>query len=165
VSFGPKGDETRRRVLSRVPFKLWLWKTVPLAAVAGLRVVRLDPEACTVRLPGGWRTRNPFRSTYFAAQTMAAEMSTAAPAMVLIRDVPSSVALIIVGLRSTYTKKLVGDGLFTFEDIAGMKAAIDRACVSDAPQRFTARSLARDAGGEVVSTFEVDWSFKRRAPR
>jgi Domain of unknown function (DUF4442) len=148
--------------MRRVPFTLWLWKTLPLAAVAGLRIVRLDPEACAVRLPGGWRTRNPFRSTYFAAQTMAAEMSTAAPAMVLIRDVSSSVALIIVGLRSTYTKKLVGAGLFSFEDISGMKAAIDRASASDEPQRYTARPLGRDAGGEVVSTFEVDWSFKRR---
>ena len=44
--------------------------------LAGLRVERLDAEVCVVRMPGGWRTRNPFRSTYWAAQGMAGEMST-----------------------------------------------------------------------------------------
>lgn len=165
MSFGPRGEQARRRIMSRVSLSLWMWKTLPLAAIAGLRVVRLDAEACVVRLPGGWRTRNPFRSTYFAAQAMAAEMSTAAPAMVLVRDAPSSIALIIVALRSTYTRKLVGTGLFSFEDLAGMHAAIDRASASDEPQRFTARSLGRDAAGEVVAAFEVDWSFKRRVSR
>jgi hypothetical protein len=142
-----------------------MWKTLPLAAFAGLRVVRLDAQVCAVRLPGGWRTRNPFRSTYFAAQAMAAEMSTGAPAMVLVRDAQTSVALLVVGLRVTYSKKLVGPGVFTFEDVAGMRAAIDRACASDEPQSFTARSLGRDAGGCVVAAFEVDWSFRRRARR
>ena len=88
MSFGPAGERARRRVLGRLPVALWMWKTLPLAAFAGLRVVRLDEAACAVRLPGGWRTQNPFRSTYFAAQAMAAEMSTGAPALVLLEGRP-----------------------------------------------------------------------------
>ena len=84
MSFGPKAERRRRRVLSRVPTTLWMWKTLPLAAFAGLRVIRLDGAACSVRLPGGWRTQNPFRSTYFGAQAMAAEMSAGAPALALV---------------------------------------------------------------------------------
>ena len=141
VSFGPKGERARRQVLGSFPVALWMWKTLPLAAFAGLRVVRLDAQACSVSLPGGWRTQNPFRSTYFAAQAMAAEMSTGAPALVLLEDAPASVAMLVVGLRVTYTKKLVGEGLFTFEDVAGMRAAVDRAAASDQPQAFAARSV------------------------
>jgi hypothetical protein len=163
VSFGPKGEAARQKVLGRLPVALWMWKTLPLAAFAGLRVVRLDEAACSVRLPGGWRTRNPFRSTYFAAQAMAAEMSTGAPALVLLRDAPSSVAMLVVGLRASYTRKLVGTGTLTFADVAGMKAAIDRAAASDEPQAFTARSVGRDGSGEAVAEFEVTWSFKRRS--
>ncbi len=162
MSFGEKGERARRRVLSRVPVTLWMWKTLPLAAFAGLRVVRLDEAACAVRLPGGWRTQNPFRSTYFAAQAMAAEMSTGAPALVLLQDAPASVAMLVVGLRARYGKKLVGPGTFAFEDVAGMKAAVERAAASDEPQALTARSTGRDAAGDVVAEFEVDWSFKRR---
>jgi hypothetical protein len=162
MSFGERGERARRRVLSRVPVTLWMWKTLPLAAFAGLRIVRLDEAACAVRLPGGWRTQNPFRSTYFAAQAMAAEMSTGAPALVLLQDAPASVAMLVVGLRARYGKKLVGPGAFTFEDVAGMKAAVERAAASDEPQALTARSTGRDAAGDVVAEFEVDWSFKRR---
>ena len=162
MSFGPKGERARRQVLGRLPVALWMWKTLPLAAFAGLRVVRLDAQACSVSLPGGWRTQNPFRSTYFAAQAMAAEMSTGAPALVLLEDEPVSIAMLVVGLRVTYTKKLVGEGVFTFEDVAGMKAGIDRAAASDLPQALAARSVGRDLAGEAVAEFEVSWSFKRR---
>ena len=162
MSFGPKGERARRRILARLPVALWMWRTLPLAAFAGLRVVRLDEQACAVRLPGGWRTQNPFRSTYFAAQAMAAEMSTGAPALALLRDAPVSVAMLVVGLRATYTKKLVGTGTFTFEDVAGMKAAIERAAASDESQAFTAHSVGRDDAADIVAAFEVIWSFKRR---
>jgi hypothetical protein len=162
VSFGPKGEPARLRVLGRLPVALWMWKTLPLAAFAGLRVVRLDEQACSVSRPGGWRTQNPFRSTYFAAQVMAAEMSTGAPALVLLEDATASVAMLVVGLRATYTRKLVGEGVFTFEDVSGMKTAIDRASASDLPETFAARSVGRDREGEAVAEFEIAWSFKRR---
>jgi hypothetical protein len=165
VSFGPAAEKARRQVMSRVPVTAWMWRTLPLAAFAGLRVVRLDEAACAVRIPGGWRTQNPFRSTYFAAQAMAAEMSTGAPSLVLLRDAPASVAMLVVGLRARYSKKLAGAGVFTCEDVPGLRGAIERAAAGDEAQSFTARSTGRDAAGDVVAEFEIDWSFKRRAPR
>ncbi|PYQ17344.1 MAG: thioesterase, partial [Acidobacteria bacterium] len=95
MSFHPKSEAFRRRILNRVVFWLWRWKALPLAACAGLRLVSLDAQACTVFLPGGWRTRNPFRSTYFAAQAMAAEMSTGMPAAALVAGAPASVAMLV----------------------------------------------------------------------
>jgi len=163
VSFGPKAERLRRQTLSRVPTTLWMWKTLPLAAFAGLRVVRLDETGSSVRLPGGWRTQNPFRSTYFAAQAMAAEMSTGAPALVLLADAPASVAMLVVGLQATYTKKIAGPSVFAFDDVAGMRAAIETASTSDEPQVFVARSVGRDGSGEMAAEFEITWSFKRRS--
>jgi hypothetical protein len=161
--FGAGAERARRQVLSRWPVAAWMWRTLPLAAFAGLRVVRLDASACAVRLPGGWRTRNPFRSTYFAAQAMAAEMSTGAPALVLLKDAAASASMLVVGLRVAYRKRLVGAGVFTFEDVAAMGTAVARATAADEPVAFTARSVGRDASGDVVAEFEIDWSFRRRA--
>ena len=163
MSFGPKAEARRRQVLSRLPTTLWMWKTLPLAAFAGLRVIRLDEAGCSVRLPGGWRTQNPFRSTYFGAQAMAAEMSTGAPALVLLADGPASVAMLVVGLRATYSKKIVGPSVFAFDDLPGMRAAIEKASATDDPQVFVARSIGRDAAGDVAAEFEITWSFKRRS--
>jgi len=164
MSLSPAAERARRQVLSPIA-AAWMWRTLPLAAFAGLRVVRLDEQACVVRLPGGWRTQNPFRSTYFAAQAMAAEMSTGAPALVLLREAPASIAMLVVGLRASYTKKLVGTGTFTFEGVPALRAAIARSAESSESQAVTARSTGRDATGEEVAEFEVDWSFRRRAPK
>ena len=66
--FGEKAEAVRRRLLNPWAFRFYLWKMLPLAAGAGLRLRGFDGDACTVSLPGGWRTQNPFRSTYFAAR-------------------------------------------------------------------------------------------------
>lgn len=162
MSFGPAALRTRARVLRGVPVTLWMWRMLPLAAFAGLRITQLDEKACTVRLPGGWRTRNPFGSAYFAAQAMAAEMSTGAPALVLREDATRPVSMLILGLRASYARRLTGPGSFTCADVAPIAAAIARAAASDEPQVLLTRSTGKDATGQVVAEFEVDWSFKRK---
>jgi Domain of unknown function (DUF4442) len=163
VSFSPAAEAVRRRVLSRPSLAFYMWHMLPLAAFAGLRVVRLDAEACVVRLPGGWRTRNPFGSTYFAAQAMAAELSTGAPALVLRADSPRSISMLPVALQVRYTKRLVGPATFTCEDVPRLAHVIASAAASDEATTLIARSTGRNAQGETVSEFELTWSFRRRA--
>ena len=155
-------ERYRRSVLSPWRFRAFLWARLPLAACAGLSLRSLDDESCTVALPGGWRTQNPFGSTYFAAQLMAAEMSTGAPASVLVASAPASVAFILRGIRAVFTKRIVGPSLFTFEDMDGLRAAVDRAAAGPEEQAYTGRSTGRTAAGEPAAEFEITWSFKRR---
>ena len=155
-------ERLRARVLSPWGFRAYLLGKLPLAAFAGLRLRRLDDDACTVWLPGGWRTRNPFGSTYFAAQAMAAEMSTGAPALVLARAAPASVALILTGIHASFTKRIQGGALFTFEDVRSLRATIDGVAASGGAASYTGRSTGRSADGAVAAEFDVTWSFKRR---
>ena len=113
-------------------------------------------------LPGGWRTQNPFRSTYFAAQAMAAEMSTGAPACLLVRDAPASVAMLVTQIRGIFTKKIAGESVFTFGEVSAMRDRVEEAARSGEAETFVARSLGRNAEGTVVAEFEITWSFKRR---
>lgn len=158
-----KSEAYRRRLLSPWGFRAYLWARTPLAAWAGLRVVSLDESSCTVSLPGGWRTRNPFRSTYFAAQAMAAEMSTGAPALVLVQGASASVALIVREIRGVFSKRISGRSSFTFSDVAGMQAVVERAASSGESEVYTGRSIGRTADGAIAAEFDVTWSFKRRA--
>jgi uncharacterized protein DUF4442 len=161
--FEGRADAVRRRLLKPWNFKAYLWLKLPLAACAGLSLRRLDDSGCTVGLPGGWRTQNPFRSTYFAAQAMAAEMSTGAPAMVLVQAAPVSVAMILRGIEAVFTKRIQGRSLFTFDDIAGMHSTIARAAASGESESYTGRSVGRGPDGEPAAEFRVTWSFKRRS--
>lgn len=152
----------RRRLLRPWNFKLYLWARLPLAACAGLSLARLDEEACTVSLPGGWRTQNPFRSTYFAAQAMAAEMSTGAPAMMLVEGASASVAMLVREVRGVFTRRIQGMSEFTFDDLGGMRAAIDRAVESGESESYVGKSIGRNRDGGASAEFEITWSFKRR---
>jgi hypothetical protein len=161
-AFSPRADAVRRRMLSPLLFPFYLWTKLPLGACAGLRVARLDEHECVVRLPGGWRTQNPFRSTYFAAQAMAAELSTGAPAAALVYGSSASLAMLVREVHAVYTKKAVGPTHFTFADVAGLRATIARAEAGDEAQDFVAASTGRDRDGQVVGEFKLHWSFKRR---
>ena len=143
-------------------FRFYLLGKLPLAAFAGLRLRRLDGQSCTVELPGGWRTRNPFGSTYFAAQAMAAEMTTGAPALMLTRAAPASIALILTGIAGTFTRRVQGTALFTFEDVAGLRAVVERVAAAGGSTTYTGRSTGRTGDGAVAAEFDVTWSFKRR---
>jgi hypothetical protein len=158
-----KSDRVRRRVLHPLGFRAYLLWNLPLAACAGLRLRSLDASACTVALPGGWRTQNPFRSTYFAAQAMAAEMSTGAPAMMLVAGAPTSVALILREIKAVFTKRIQGPSLFTFEDVAGMQAVVEKAAQGGDGEMYTGRSIGRTADGAEAAEFHITWSFKRRS--
>ena len=103
VLFNDRADRVRRQILSPLGFWAYQWKELPLAAFAGLRLRSLDEGGCTVILPGGWRTQNPFRSTYFAAQAMAAEMSTGAPAMTLVRGHDARISMLVTGIECRVT--------------------------------------------------------------
>jgi len=162
VSRTPEAERLRRRLLSPWLLRGYLVRRLPLAAFAGLRLRRLDDTGCDVWLPGGWRTRNPFASTYFAAQAMAAEMSTGAPASILVASAPPLVAFILRGIRATFTRRIVGGSLFTFDDVAGLRAAVERAAAGPEEQAYTGRSTGRTAEGEVAAEFDLTWSFKRR---
>ncbi|TMA11849.1 MAG: DUF4442 domain-containing protein [Deltaproteobacteria bacterium] len=140
-----------------------LWSKLPLAAFAGLRVARLDESGSEVTLPAGWKTQNPFGSTYFAAQAMAAELSTGAPALWFIEQSGAPVSSLVTAISARFTKKATSRARFVFSDGAAMRAAIDQAVRTGEPVVFTARSIGTQADGAQVAEFAVEWSFKRRS--
>ncbi|HZR09330.1 MAG TPA: DUF4442 domain-containing protein [Myxococcales bacterium] len=139
-----------------------LWSKLPLAAFAGLRVRRLDENGAEVTLPAGWKTQNPFGSTYFAAQAMAAEMSTGAPALWFIEQSGANVASLVTGISARFNKKATSKARFVFAGGKEMRAAIDQAVKSGEPVVFTARSIGTQGDGTQIAEFAVEWSFRKR---
>ena len=157
-----RADLFKKLWTNPLAIRAMLWSKLPLAAFAGLRIVRLDEQGGEVTLPAGWKTQNPFRSTYFAAQAMAAEMSTGAPALWFIEKNGAGVSSLVTGLTAKFTKKAVSETRFVFEGGAAMKAAIEKAVQTGEPVVYQARSVGTQQDGTQVAEFLIDWSFKKR---
>ncbi|MDX1630589.1 MAG: DUF4442 domain-containing protein [Thermoanaerobaculia bacterium] len=155
-------EDLRRRITNPWSLRAFMLFKLPLALFAGLRVVDLDPEACRTTVPYGWRTTNPFRSTYFAAQSMAAELSTGALALLAVRSAPASVAMLITGLEASFGKKATDTTTFTCEDGPEIFDAVRRTLADGEPATTTVETVGRMPDGTEVARFRFTWSFKRR---
>ncbi|HXU30707.1 MAG TPA: DUF4442 domain-containing protein [Thermoanaerobaculia bacterium] len=154
-----------RRARSRLLMRLFFLGKLPLALFAGLRIEEITAERCAVSVPYGWRSTNPFRSTYFAALAMAAELSTGALAMAAVEASPVPVALLIVGLEAAFEKKAAARTTFTCLAGAEIAATVARAIATGEPQTVRAETIGRLPDGTVAARFAFTWSFKKRAAK
>jgi hypothetical protein len=83
--------------------------------------------------------------------------------LMLIEESGVRVSSLVTGLSAKFTKKATQRTVFTFNDGAGMKAAVDEAVRTGQPVVFTARSLGRQDDGVEVASFEITWSFKKKS--
>ena len=158
-----RGEMYKTIFTNPLGFRALLWSKLPLAAFAGLRMRRLDDQGAEISLPAGWKTQNPFGSTYFAAQAMAAEMSTGAPALWFIEQSGEKVSSLVTGISAKFTKKATSEARFVFSDGSAMRAAIEQAVKTGEPVVYTARSIGTQRDGTQVADFTVEWSFKKKS--
>lgn len=162
-SMNPRAQKFVSRMRSPIMFNLFLLAKLPLAWVAGCRIERVDTDGCQVTLPYGWRSQNPFNSIYFAAQSMAAEMSTGVLALLAIENSGQSVAMLVGELEGGFTKKADRNVTFTCSDGDKMFAAVAETCRTGEPVTVRMETVGRMADGTEVSRFYFTWSLKRRS--
>ncbi len=143
-----------------VKFRMFLFSKLPAAYFAGVRVREIDEKKCVVTVPYKWLSQNPFRSTYFACLSMAAEMSTGSLAMVHLYKINPPVSMLVVKVESEYFKKATRRTTFTCEDGEAMRQTIQDSIATGEGKIFRARSTGRNPAGETVAEFYITWSFK-----
>lgn len=142
--------------------RLFMLMQLPMGLIAGLRIRELNEQKTVVSVPFKYVNKNPFRSIYFAVQSMAAEMSTATACLLAVEGHKPSVAFIIVDLKATFSKKATGRVFFTCEDNAKAFAAVDSCMETSQATQATFKTVGKMADGTIVSEFEFTWSFKQR---
>jgi len=141
-------------------FRLYLFAQIPSAFFSGIRIREIDEAHSVVSVPYKWFSKNPFRSTYFACLSMAAEMSTGVLAMSYVYQRQPAISMLVVSMEANYFKKATGITLFCCTDGLGIKTAIERAIATSEGQTIKARSLGTNKAGEEVAEFFITWSFK-----
>jgi hypothetical protein len=153
-------DKFLRLVNNPLKFRLFLLAKLPAAYFSGVRVKYADEEKCVVAIPYKWFSKNPFRSTYFACLSMAAEMSTGVLAMGHTYKQNPSVSMLVVRIEGNFMKKATGITTFTCEDGSRIKEMVRQAMASGKPTSLSAFSAGKNKEGETVAEFSITWSFK-----
>jgi len=154
-----KGNAFFKIVRDPIKFRLFLLRKLPAAFFSGLKVKQVSAEACIVAVPFKWFTQNPFRSTYFACLSMAAEMSTGILAMSAIYNRPQRISMLIVKSEASYHKKAKTITYFSCQDGQKVLDAVEQSIKTKESVSVTCHSEGRDANGVIIATFSFTWSF------
>ena len=148
-----------------VKFRMFVFRKLPAAYFAGVRVREVDERRCVVTVPYKWLSQNPFRSTYFACLSMAAEMSPGALAMVHLYKINPPVSMLVVKVESEYFKKATARTSFVCEDGELFQKTIEETIATGESRTVKAKSVGRNKEGEVVAEFYITWSFKAKSTK
>jgi len=153
-----------KRMTSPLKFRMFLLSKLPSAYFSGVRVKSLDENKCEVTVPFKWFSQNPFRSTYFACLSMAAEMSTGALALGHLYKRNPRVSMLVVKTEGEYFKKAIDKTTFVCEEGLQIKKMIEEAVESGDGRTIRAKTIGKNKSGELVAEFFITWSFKAKAP-
>ncbi|MEX0813404.1 MAG: DUF4442 domain-containing protein [Chitinophagales bacterium] len=156
-------QKMRKQMSNPFLFRFFLLWKLPLGWFAGLKLKKLSPEECVATIPYGWRSQNPFQSIYFAAQSMAAELSTGALVMFGIAGKKPAFAMLVVGMEAEFTKKADQLTTFTCHDGPKLFEAIKRAEETGEAQQIKMETIGTMPDGTEVARFYFTWSIKQRS--
>jgi hypothetical protein len=143
-----------------VKFRLYLLKNLPAAYFSGVKVLSLTDERSAVSIPYKWFTRNPFRCTYFACLSMAAEMSTGILAIGIIHNHSPKISMLVTGIEGKFYKKATGLTCFICEEGNAIRQTIETAIATGEPQPIKVLSSGFNKQNELIAEFWLTWSFK-----
>ena len=142
-------------------FKFFNINKLPLAIITGLKIQEINYSVCKTNVSYRYLNKNPFNSTYFAVQRMAAELSTGALSLIAVEGINSDVSLILNGLRCEFLKKFKGKIKFVCKEGNKLHNIVKKAREKNGSQQEeTVSTIRYDSDGEIVSKFEFTWSFK-----
>ena len=133
---------------------------LPLAYISGMRVQSITNTTAIVRIRHQWINQNPFKSMFWAAQGMAAEMSTGVLVMQEIKKSNRTVSMLVTRQESEFFKKATGKILFTCSGGKQIKEAIEKSIETNEGQIVRLIASGVNTDGVVVATFQFEWSVK-----
>ena len=144
------------------PFMVWFYFLVKLPSMVwwGGRIKSATPNECSVVIPYTWRGTNPFKSTYFAALSGAAELSTGILATLVLAGFKEKISMYVVDFHATFSKTATGKITFTCENGQLVAEAIERAVATGAGETVQMISIGTNEEGMEMAKVEITWSFK-----
>ncbi|MEI8098658.1 MAG: DUF4442 domain-containing protein [Sediminibacterium sp.] len=158
----PNFIDFKKTIANSWKFRFFMLLKLPAALFSGLSIKELVTEKSVITVPFKWFNKNPFKSMYFATQSMAAEMSTGLLAIGQIYKRKPVVSMLVVGMEAKFHKKATDRTVFTCNDGAAIANAVEQAVITGEGQTLVCYSVGKNQAGETVSEFWFTWSFKSK---
>ncbi|MGJ8667200.1 MAG: DUF4442 domain-containing protein [Patiriisocius sp.] len=145
---------SKRKINTFTLFKL------PSVFFMGVRVKEISETSCVTSVKHQWINQNPFNSLFWAVQGMAAELSTGAMVMGAIKESGQHISMLVANNKANFSKKATGRINFTCSDGHLISEAINNTIATGEGQTFWMKSIGTDESGDLVSTFEFEWTVR-----
>ena len=152
----------QKKMLNPIFFKLFLILKLPLVFLAGVKLKSLTDTHSTIQLKYNYLNKNPFKSIYFAALSMAGELASGILAASFIYKNIPKISMLVVELKIEFSKKAVGLINFRCNQGKEIQDCINKSIVTKEGQTIEIITTATDQEGDVVAIFNVKWSFKSK---
>ena len=143
-------------------FNFFLLKDLPSAFFSGVKLKHIDDNSCSVRIRHSWFNKNPFKSIFWAAQGMAAEMTTALLLKEKIRKTGYDISMLVIKNESIFYKKAKGKIIFSCDDGEIINEMIEDLVTANKSKTILLSSSGIDLENDIVSEFKFKWSLKIR---
>jgi hypothetical protein len=147
------------------PAKLNLFNLIklPLAYFGGVRVRSITDTEVVVSIKHRWINQNPFKSMFWAAQGMAAELPTGTLVMKAIADSNRKFSMLVTHQEAQFFKKATGTITFTCIGGNEIKEAIQESIKTGEGKVVILTSEGKNKDGILVSRFQFHWSLRVKA--
>jgi hypothetical protein len=142
-------------------FTLFLWLKLPTCFFWGVKLKDLNDESCSVLIPFTRRTKNPFKSVYFAALAGAAELSTGL-IWVNLLGFKAPFSILVKGCQLSFIKKSTTAITFTCTDGPEVQKAIQQLNQPGDIVELDMTAVGKNEEGMVVAEMVFQWTVKRK---
>ena len=140
--------------------KLFMLMNLPMGFIAGIKIIEINSEKVSISVPYKFINKNPFRSMYFAVQSMAAELTSGILALLEVLQTEKPVSMLVLNMKASFTKKVRTKVVFTCNDGIKIKETIARSIATNEGQTAEVVSVGIDKNGDKVAEFVFTWTFK-----
>ena len=149
--------------MNSIKYTFFLFFQLPSAFFCGVRLKYLDSLKSIVSINHSWFNKNPFKSIFWAAQGMAAELTTGSLIKNAIKESGVNVSYLVVENKSSFYKKATGKIVFECNQGKQLQDLFNSFDKDNNKAIIELKSVGVDSNNVKVSEFSFTWSFKVRS--
>ena len=149
--------------MNQLKYTFFLFFQLPSAFFCGVRLKYLDSFKSIVSINHSWFNKNPFKSIFWAAQGMAAELTTGSLIKNAIKESGVNVSYLVVENKSSFYKKATGKIIFECNQGKELQDLFNSFDKDNNKAIIELKSIGTDSNNIKVSEFSFSWSLKVRS--